>query len=379
MTAHERARELAAADLDFELAPFERAELDGHLSTCVDCRRFAVELRVDAQALTRLPQVDAPDRVTRAVVSGQQRPAVGRLALLAATLGSVAIAVGVVFGSGRLQFGSSTGAAAPTAPEDSSAPAITAAASQGPAASAEASSPPALQVGGVADVLVTSLRVRTKPDRSASSLRLVPFLSAPRQIAILGGPVTADDYQWYFVAPVDLKSEFTPLNGSANGRPWGWVASESREGEPWIAPAEARCPETPTTMDEIAALEGLTGLVCFTSEPLTVSAVVEGSSCKEPLGGELDPSWFAGDAPAAFVPPSAGQKCGYTPPIDPSAALPEGGLHALNGRKVLVTGVFDHPAARDCVYRPPDGPAVTGPEGAIRCRMAFAVTAIVTD
>jgi len=381
MTAHERAHELAAADLDFELAPFERAELDGHLSACVECRRFALGLRVDAQALTRLPQVDAPDRVTRLVLSGHRRPARGRLTLLAATLGTAVVAVGFVVGSGRLPIGSSAGAAASppiaaasTAAEGSFAPAAT-----GPPASTgtEASSPPGLQAGGVADVRVTSLRVRTKPDRSASSLRLVPFLSTPRQIAILGGPVTADDYEWYFVAPVDLKSEFTPLNGSADPRPWGWVATGSREGEPWIEPAEAQCPETPTTMSEIAGLVGLTGLVCFAGESITVTATIEQNPCADSFSAVPDPRWFLGGGPV-FAPPLAGQECGYAPPIDPAVALPAGGLDALYGKKVLVTGVFDHPAARDCVYRPADGPVVKGPEGAIRCRMAFVVTVIET-
>jgi hypothetical protein len=99
MTDHARAQELAAAAIDFDLTNDEQAELDGHLAGCASCRDHADALRVDARSLAQLGQVDAPDRVRSRVVRGP-RPAWGMPLALAAAVGVLALAVGVIVSSG---------------------------------------------------------------------------------------------------------------------------------------------------------------------------------------------------------------------------------------------------------------------------------------
>ncbi|HEV8546638.1 MAG TPA: Ig-like domain-containing protein [Candidatus Limnocylindrales bacterium] len=60
MTTHDRARELAAISIDFDLDPADRLELDEHLAGCESCRTFAASVTANAQALSQLPAQDAP-------------------------------------------------------------------------------------------------------------------------------------------------------------------------------------------------------------------------------------------------------------------------------------------------------------------------------
>jgi hypothetical protein len=99
MTDHVRAHDLAAAAIDFDLTNDEQAELDGHLVGCASCRDHADALRVDARSLAQLRQVDAPARVRSRVVRGPQ-PAWGMRLALAAAVGVLALAVGVIVSSG---------------------------------------------------------------------------------------------------------------------------------------------------------------------------------------------------------------------------------------------------------------------------------------
>lgn len=73
---HERAQELAAAALDFELARDEREWLAAHLEGCPSCRRMSLMYQADARAIERLPDASAPDRVRLRVldaVHGRRR------------------------------------------------------------------------------------------------------------------------------------------------------------------------------------------------------------------------------------------------------------------------------------------------------------------
>jgi YVTN family beta-propeller protein len=67
MNNHQRARQLAAAAIDFELAPRERHELAEHLSTCDPCRGFDAGVRSDMAALRSISWRPAPARVREAV------------------------------------------------------------------------------------------------------------------------------------------------------------------------------------------------------------------------------------------------------------------------------------------------------------------------
>jgi putative zinc finger protein len=96
---HERALELATSAVDFELQPDERAWLDEHLDACPSCRRAERQVREDARAIMRLPDVSAPDRVRMAVFKAvdprQPREARGRLALALASTFALVLAIGV--------------------------------------------------------------------------------------------------------------------------------------------------------------------------------------------------------------------------------------------------------------------------------------------
>ena len=75
MTDHARARELAAAALDFELSAEDRAELRDHLAGCAQCHVFNDGLVADAQAMSGLPAEDAPDALRSRIVDGEPAPA----------------------------------------------------------------------------------------------------------------------------------------------------------------------------------------------------------------------------------------------------------------------------------------------------------------
>ena len=94
-------------------------------------------------------------------------------------------------------------------------------------------------------------------------------------------------------------------------------------------------------------------------------------------GGWLTPGWFSlGTGGEMLVEPKITR-----PPVDvadwfwlnldPSSENP--GVLPL-GKVVEVTGIFDHPAAASCTLTEPD----TEPVPSQRCRLAFAVTRLVT-
>ena len=75
MNEHRRFRELSATALDFALSTDEAQQLAAHARGCLDCRRYAADLRAD-QALVRSRRtIGAPDRVRLAVIDAATRPA----------------------------------------------------------------------------------------------------------------------------------------------------------------------------------------------------------------------------------------------------------------------------------------------------------------
>ncbi len=100
-TSHNRFLELAAATIDFELSPVERATLDRHLATCTTCRMAADVLRADARVIAALPLLPAP-ALRSGVVFGSSlqrgsRPSTVRfLAIAAVILVSAVLGAGVV-------------------------------------------------------------------------------------------------------------------------------------------------------------------------------------------------------------------------------------------------------------------------------------------
>ena len=75
------------------------------------------------------------------------------------------------------------------------------------------------------------LRVRSEPRVADDSIKYEPLLPLGTELTVLDGPVSGSGYTWYEVAPVS----FTGLEGPGQG----WVAMAAKDGEPWIALADA--------------------------------------------------------------------------------------------------------------------------------------------
>jgi hypothetical protein len=240
-----------------------------------------------------------------------------------------------------------------------------------PNPSARPSSPaaPEPSVSLVASVITTlapdGLRVRSEPRVSDDSQKLEPLLPVGSRLYVLGGPVWASGYVWYEVVPLTSRE-----------LPSGWVASASRDGEPWIAASAFDCPPVPTDLRSLAALAPGVGLVCFPRMPITVHARVVSCNC-DVDGPWYTPSWFwlGSGGPSLLVEPDAKAvpsdvRGWFVLNLDPTGEHPD---VLPIGQVVEVTGIFDHPAASSCTRTEMDGEPLPS-QG---CRLAFAVTRLL--
>jgi hypothetical protein len=193
-----------------------------------------------------------------------------------------------------------------------------------------------------------------------------PLLPVATPLYVLDGPVSASGYTWYEVALLDSVST-----------PQGWVAAASRSGEPWLAEGDFSCPPVPTDFRSLAALAPAVGLACFPRIPITVMARLISCNC-DVDGAWLSPAWFSLGTGGSemLVEPQKNR-----PPDNVGEwfwlSLDPAGQHAKVlplGEVAEVTGIFDHPAAASCTYTEMDGE----PLPSERCRLAFAVTRLVT-
>jgi hypothetical protein len=106
----------------------------------------------------------------------------------------------------------------------------------------------AFQAHGIAQVATTDLVVRSAPGVGADSEIHDWQLDARTLLYVFDGPVIADGYDWYQVMPSNVDYLPSPYGV-------GWVATTSKEGEPWIGPAHPDCPAP--TLESVAALSGL--------------------------------------------------------------------------------------------------------------------------
>ena len=67
---------------------------------------------------------------------------------------------------------------------------------------------------------------------------------------------------WYEVLTFDR--DLTPLGDGIDeiAVENGWVASQDKDGEPWLQAAQLDCPPTPTSVGDLLALDGVTALAC---------------------------------------------------------------------------------------------------------------------
>ena len=210
------------------------------------------------------------------------------------------------------------------------------------------------------------LRIRSRPRVSDDSRKLDPLLPLGTELFVLDGPVSASGYDWYEVAPLAWPT-----------LPSGWVASASRDGDPWIAVDDFDCPPQPTDVRSLTALPPAVGLACFPRKPITVKARLIGCNC-DIDGGWLVPEWFhfrvsdnllVGPG-VTRVPSDSNDWFGLS--LDPAGEHPD---MLPVGEIVEVTGMFDHPAAAHCTLHELDEDPV--PSG--DCRLVFAVTHLLVQ
>lgn len=104
-----------------------------------------------------------------------------------------------------------------------------------------------------------NLRVRSEPSTANDRTRRKPLLPAGARMLIVGGPVPADDMEWY---EVQTDGELIDL--------FGWV-STGHDGERWLAPKEPRCPEVADAA-AMATLNRIDFLACYGDTQVQVRA-----------------------------------------------------------------------------------------------------------
>lgn len=247
-------------------------------------------------------------------------------------------------------------------------------ASPRPATTAPPTSPTDSFVVTVAVTVVDSLRVRSQPRVSDDSIKYEPLLPLNTALYVLNGPVSASGYDWYEVAPL-----------ASWNLPQGWVASASRDGEPWIADGVFACPSLPSGVAALTSLPLGARLACFSGQPITVPARLIECNCSWD-GGGFEPYWFNG-AYSADVDPELlllVEPSETTPPADSSDWLivrldPAGRYPEVLpvGDVVEVTGMFDHSAALDCLFQGIPLETAGPPVPTSECRFLYATNSLV--
>ena len=227
MTTHDDFLELAAAAIDFELSPSERAALDGHLAECVACRRRVVGLEADQRAIRALPKLEltpATAATIRGRVLSRRQPDRSTLRMLAiAAALAILTLTAIAVGSELLQRDRNR---------------LTDVRPSLPPLELPEEEPAILEAGSLADVIVPDLRVRTEPTvDDTKSAKLEPLLGRGTQLRILEGPVNADDYDWYRVEAIGWPHRGWVAAADHDGVPW--IRSETAAARPTFAPAEA--------------------------------------------------------------------------------------------------------------------------------------------
>jgi anti-sigma factor RsiW len=225
---HEHELELAAAALDFELTPAERARLDKAIAECSVCAGAAAAYRRQGTLLQALPVVDASPsvrmHVERAAGLRPQRTPWTWALLAAALLGLVLTGV-LIAGSRDRQ--NAIVEVAPT-PQPSATPAPSIAPSPDvialdPPSGELANVGPALPRDSLALVVTDNLRLRSAPFVGDLSVRHKRLLQPDDRLFIVDGPVIAQNYEWYQV------KAWRPRQPSVSW-PVGWVARAGHDG-----------------------------------------------------------------------------------------------------------------------------------------------------
>lgn len=225
-----------------------------------------------------------------------------------------------------------------------------------------------------------NLRVRSRPEVSDESVKLEPLLTMGQGMYVIAGPVEGSGYRWYHV--------YVKSPGLV-----GWIASASKEGEPWIASARLAC-TLGASPQEIVNQVGyeLMHVACFKGQEFTTERHIDGTPmdarerddyCRKPASVPVAPSWLNDLAGCAFgLRRLGGADTGsydlfvgsvFHPNVrDTVGALIARSATAGKAVRVRVSGHLDDPATRACTSRtePPE-------LAALRCRRIFVITDVV--
>jgi len=361
MIHEHEAAEVASAAIDFGLAPELERELALSLRECPVCAERAAAYREQIRLMQRLPVLDASEgtrqRVAAAALSGRAATRSPMVYALAAAL-LIGLLLALTAAAGALLNDRDELSAVATA-SPSLVPSTPLAAAPTPTMTNPLGSGPlpdgagggfmdVLTIGSPVGVVSDNLRVRSAPSVDDEfSDKLVPFLQPGDRLYLIDGPVIADDYAWYRVAPI----------GTDRDRPWmdlptGWVARGDHDGTPWIELQGLECPPAPVEIARLNQMHPFERVTCYEGAPMSFQAVIEGG----PQSG-----WIA-DARR-----SGTQIQGMAVEIDPASAASAGNLE--QGRAVLLEGSFGGDRCLDA------GDA----EDRLRCRSLFSLTRVVVD
>jgi len=283
--------------------------------------------------------------------------------------------------------GTASGSATPT-PSASASSSATATASVAPSPSSSAGTPapsaagPTLPHDTIVATLVEGLSVRAAPGLGGERLGSIGLNA---QSFVVDGPTEADGFAWYLVSGLGLPPN-TGCSGPFETDPFncpiwfGWVASASEAGDPWLEIAgHDTCPVSPLTAADLAiGRTGLQRLQCFGAGPITFRGwwpevpddAGLGGAClmqDEPAGWllcqNINYNLILADETEDFF------GLGIRVSIDPAsgASMPE------RGTWVEVRAHLDDPAAQSCdetvnAFTDPEGPDA---QIVLDCRVEF--------
>ncbi|MFL5714142.1 MAG: hypothetical protein ACJ769_05735 [Chloroflexota bacterium] len=219
-------------------------------------------------------------------------------------------------------------------------------------------------------VATDGLRVRSLPTVGDESKRFDRTLPEGMRFYVADGPTTADGYTWYQVQPYRGREAF----------PFGWIASGSRQGEPWIERFPLGCDSAMPSPGSLVTGEPLEQLFCSLAgdsprmSPPGPDIEVEGdvycTLADDHWGPLSGPGWIDQLGYCELRTDAGSIRLPGTPMIGQL----ELSSNPLQGRYAIV-GHFDDPGARDCREEGFDSAEAPDPvQVVLRCRTYFVVT-----
>jgi len=236
-----------------------------------------------------------------------------------------------------------------------------------------------LTVDSIATVVTDDLRVRSRPEVSEASEKLVPLLRRGQQVFVVKGPVKGSGYRWYQVQP------FGNTGTYAKATPFGWIAAADKTGDPWITAGGFDCPKSPTTFAAFVDLEPLGWVACYGRKSITFPARLADpeATCGAEPGWTITPEWLQSTCshPEFLVWDVEGFDAYFNavipPGVNTSAFRP--GTEPRDWIAVKLTGHYDDKAATDCEGLSTEAGVeveMGRDEIVTRCRTTFVITGI---